>query len=85
MNHLIIINSGLYPVPAIRGGAVSELVQLLLDENEKNPHYYFHVFSIYDEIAQKRSKKYNYSHFIYIKKNSFSIFQDTLFLLYGIK
>lgn len=71
MNHLIIINSGLYPVPAIRGGAVSELVQLLLDENEKNPHYYFHVFSIYDEIAQKRSKKYNYSHFIYIKKNSF--------------
>lgn len=55
-------NTG-YPVPATKGGAVSELVENIIDSNEKNPVFNFELVSIYEEKAEKKAKKYNYTKF----------------------
>lgn len=48
-------NTG-YPVPATKGGAVSELVENIIDSNEKNPVFNFELVSIYEEKAEKKLK-----------------------------
>ena len=55
-------NTG-YPVPATKGGAVSELVENIIDSNEKNPVFNFELVSIYEEKAEKKAKKYTYTKF----------------------
>lgn len=56
----------LLPVPAVKGGAVENLVQILLDENEKTPKFDFTVFSLNDEDAKREAKKYKRAKFIFI-------------------
>ena len=68
---ILIINSGMYPVPAVKGGAVSQLIQLLLDSNEKFVNFEFYVFSRSDDEAKLCSKKYIHSHFEFVDLNSY--------------
>lgn len=79
MKEILILTQCNLPIPATKGGAVETLVQYLLDENEKNPCYRFHVVSIFDESAYNRSSSYKYSDFTFIKpknrvKNSIRFF-----------
>lgn len=74
---IAIITSGYLPVPASKGGAVENLVQNLLDENEKNKNIKFIVYSIEDNEAQEIAKKtYKNSEFIFVKANIFVRYLD---------
>lgn len=70
MKKIILINNGILPLPAVKGGAVEGLINLLIDKNEHYNAFKFEVFSIYDSEAIKESNKYNNTTFIYIKNNS---------------
>lgn len=63
----LIVPSNL-PVPAVKGGAIEELVTILIEENEKRPLVRFLVCSPYDEQAERQSNNYQYTKFIYIRK-----------------
>ncbi len=58
---------GAAPVPATRGGAVENIIEGLLQENEVYHKFDMTVFSLYDEEAEKQSHKYKLSNFIFIK------------------
>lgn len=64
------------PVPAVCGGAVENLVQALLDENEKDPHFEFSVFSLADPRAEHESKKYSRCRFFFFQKENRPIFRQ---------
>lgn len=69
--NLAVITSGFLPLPASKGGAVENLIENLLNENEKKNKIHFTIFSIYDEKAIEMSRKYKNSQFIFIKSNLF--------------
>ena len=61
-------SNGSYPVPAVRGSAISILVEHLIDENEKaNDDFVIEVFSFYDKDAERMSQKYNKVLFKWVK------------------
>ena len=68
MKVAIICPQGL-PVPAVKGGAIETLVELICRENEIYEDLDIDIYSIYDEEAKKVAKSYNYSNFIYLCKN----------------
>lgn len=72
MKKIAIVNNGELPLPAVKGGAVECLIDLLLNENEKYGKYHFEVYSIYDKDAEVASKKYKYASFVFIDTKSFS-------------
>lgn len=59
-------SNGGYPVPATRGGAVSTLVEHLVDENNKKQLFEMDIISFYDIDAEKASKQYPNVHFIWV-------------------
>lgn len=70
----IVMSEGL-PVPAVRGGAVENLVQVLLDENEKAPAFEFTVFSVADALAEERSRAYAHARFFFFPKGEKPLFR----------
>ena len=68
MKVAIICPQGL-PVPAVKGGAIETLVEVICRENEIYEDLDIDIYSIYDEEAKKVAKSYNYSNFIYLCKN----------------
>ncbi|MEF9892040.1 MAG: glycosyltransferase family 4 protein [Anaerorhabdus sp.] len=66
---ILIVTSGVFAVPAVKGGSIETLVTNLLDVNEIKKKYEFFVGSCFDEAAYESSKKYHFSKFIYYKKN----------------
>lgn len=56
------------PIPAVKGGAIETLIQLLLDENEKNKRFEFTVLCVYDTDAEKKCGQYRNAHFVYFRK-----------------
>lgn len=58
---------GTSPVPATKGGAVENLIEDLLDENEKQSKFEFSVLSIYEKKAAEKSKEYKHSNFHFVK------------------
>lgn len=68
--NIAIISAGLLPVPPVKGGAVENLIDELLKENEIQNKYNFTVFGIDDKEAQITTQEYNNSKFIFIPKNS---------------
>ncbi|MDU2460594.1 MAG: glycosyltransferase family 4 protein [Clostridium sp.] len=67
--NIIIISTGILPQPAVKGGAVETLVDILINYNEENLNNTIQTYSIYDEEAIKYSEKYDKCNFIYIKIN----------------
>ena len=66
---VVIISTGMLPQPAIKGGAVESLVDILIDYNEKYGLHDLIVYTIYDENATKLIDKYSKCRFIYIKRS----------------
>ena len=62
---IVFLTDGKSPVPATKGGAVENLIEDLLDENEKYHNFDFSVLSLYEEMAYKKSKKYQYTNFYF--------------------
>lgn len=69
MKKVAIITAGVLPVPATKGGAVENLTEILLKENEKNPNFEFTLFPIHDPQAEKLSQDYKHCKFRFIKTN----------------
>ncbi|MCQ2010474.1 MAG: glycosyltransferase family 4 protein [Sporolactobacillus sp.] len=57
------------PVPAVRGGAVETLVDLLIQDNERNPMAALDIYSIDDPAARLQSEGIRHTRFFFIKKN----------------
>lgn len=66
MKNICFITQCALPIPTTKGGAVETLVEYILDENEKNPHYHITVLTIGDVESKEKAKKYKYTEFIYI-------------------
>lgn len=60
-------SNGCYPVPASKGGAVSTLVELLVEGNNKKRLVDMTLVSYFDNKAFKLSEKYPNIHFVWIK------------------
>lgn len=60
-------SNGNYPIPAVKGGAVSTLVEYFLDNNQELDLASLSVVSYYDEMARKKAENYNNTDFIWIK------------------
>ena len=71
VDKICMVTSGYIPVPAIKGGAIEQLVQLLIDKNESDRLFDFTVITcdIEDESVHKR---YCSTKFIYIKHSKYS-------------
>lgn len=61
------LTDGKSPVPATKGGAVENLIEDLLDENEKSVNMQFDVLGIYEDEAYKKSKRYSNTRFHFVK------------------
>ena len=73
---IAIITSGFLPVPATKGGAAENLLDVLLRQNEKYDRIRPVIFSIYEEEAINISKNYKNATFIFIKISKISEFID---------
>ncbi|AZN77300.1 glycosyltransferase family 1 protein [Lactobacillus acidophilus] len=83
---LAIISTGFMPVPAVKGGAIEQLIEYFIDGNELEHKYDIDLYTVNDKLLN--DKKYNYTnlikidnkqnkwiwHFIYGVKNKFSAF-----------
>ena len=61
------LTDGKSPVPATKGGAVENLIEDLLDENEKKHKFDFSVLSIYEKQAGVKANKYRFTNFYFVK------------------
>lgn len=67
------------PIPDVKGGGIELLTRLIIEQNEIEKKYDLLVYSIYDEEAEKISKKYKYCKIIYIKVNKlFRVYDGAL-------
>lgn len=79
---LCIFSPMILPVPAINGGAVEGLIELIAKVNEIEKKFDLTIVSIHDKKAVEISKSYHYTKFIFIKCDSIidKILSKKLFL-----
>lgn len=56
------------PVPAIKGGAIETLIDVITKENEKEKKLDIDIYTIFDKDAVKESSKYTKSKYIFLCK-----------------
>lgn len=66
---IVIITVGVLPMPPVKGGAVENLIEHYVQQNEENKLHDFIIYSRYDSMAEVKSKKYKNTHFKYINSN----------------
>ncbi len=64
---VLIIGSSKLPIPAIKGGAVPNLIEELIQENDSKNKLNLYCCSLWEEKAEKESLKYKYTKFIWAK------------------
>ena len=70
---VLIVSGGHLPIPAVQGGAVENLIEMYLEENEKKYHNKIDVVSMVLPVSeQNKILEYKYSRFIFKSKLSFS-------------
>ena len=79
MKIAIICSQG-FPVPAVKGGAIETLVEIICKENEIYRELDIEVYSIYDDDAIESSKSYKDSKFIYSCKNKKYVYVKNKFV-----
>jgi len=71
MKKIALVLPEVYPVPAVLGGAVEELVTILIEQNEIEQKAEFIVFSMANETAEEKAKEYKHTKIVFIQKTSF--------------
>ena len=61
---IAILTSGILPVPAVKGGAVENLIDFYLEYNEQKGLHDITVYSVADEAIQQRHEQHNHYHYI---------------------
>lgn len=70
MKKIAFISAGYLPVPAVNGGAVETLIDMLLYSDEVQKMYHIDVYSIYSRKAIFASKCNEQVNYFYIKKSN---------------
>lgn len=65
MKKFLFVTSNLMPVPAVKGGAVETLLQIVAEENEVEHKAELYILCKNDKIAEKIAKTYKFTHVIY--------------------
>lgn len=71
---LAILTSGFKPVPAIKGGAVEQLVTDIVEANEKFHKYDIDLYTLYDKKLSIYKNRYKYTHIIMVRDPQKNIF-----------
>lgn len=66
MKKILIVMDCMMPVPAVRGGAISTLIESLLKVNEEQKKDKFTIFTLGNKESEKAAKIYSYTKFINI-------------------
>ncbi len=70
--NIAVITTGILPVPAIKGGAVETLIDILINYNEDHPEHFITIFGTYDKEFNKMDfSKYKRTKFVLTNNNSF--------------
>ncbi|RYL92711.1 glycosyltransferase family 1 protein [Sporolactobacillus sp. THM7-4] len=80
-----IVTAGTLPVPAVRGGAVENLVESLARVNEQYRKLELTVIGVYDQEAEKQARKYSHTRFIFLKSSKFIDFLDRMAYFFASK
>lgn len=72
------ISAGVLPIPAVAGGAVENLVEFFIRQNEETGEHKITVYSVYTEEALQKSKKYKHTEFIFVKPSMYNSKLDKL-------
>lgn len=67
LKKIFLSTSNIQPIPAVNGGATETLIDILIEQNEKNKKCIFYILSKYNENARAKSKEFKYSKIIYFK------------------
>lgn len=81
--NIAIITSGFLPVPASKGGAVENLLDIFNRKNEEYHKVNTTIFSTYDKDAYPLAKTYNYTKFVFIKDNIIIRCLDKLLFMFS--
>lgn len=76
MERIAIISPGALPVPAVKGGAVENLITYLLELNEQENKYKIDLYTIYD--SKIKNIKYKNTNIISVNKNKISILKSII-------
>ena len=71
MKKICLVSDGTMPIPPVKGGAVETLIQFLVEQNEIEQKVFFYIISLYNEEAERKSKGYKYSKYIYILQDNY--------------
>ena len=66
MKKIAIVSYGGLPLPPVKGGAVENLIQFFVENNEQSKLAELTVFSSYDSAAECEAHKYKNAKFVYI-------------------
>ena len=75
---VLIVGSSKLPIPAVKGGAVSNLIEQLIAQNEVHKEIELSCCSLYDAEAEEAAKKYTETNFIWAKPPKFVKFLDKI-------
>ena len=64
---VLIVGSSKLPIPAVKGGAVPNLIEEIIQQNEVEKKIDLSCISLFDEKAVEESKKYQSTEFIWAK------------------
>lgn len=76
MKKIYLVTSNQLPVPAVMGGAVELLLQILLEENEKDPKVEFYLLCKYNDCAYEIAKTYKHAKVFYYKNREEQSLQE---------
>lgn len=68
MKKIAIVSYDGMPLPPVKGGAIENLIQFLVEDNEAEKKAELTVFSVDDPIARKVAENYQNTQFVYIPK-----------------
>lgn len=68
MKNICFVTCGELPVPAISGGAIEQLIEILINENELHPQFNFTVIEGYNKTVKYSISQYRYTKFVFIRQ-----------------
>lgn len=77
---IAIISPGFMPVPAVKGGAIEQLIEYFIDGNELKHRYDIDLYTVNDKLLNK--KKYNYTNLIRIDNKQNELMWH---VIYGVR
>lgn len=85
MEKITLIMGSVLPVPAVKGGAVENLLENIAKEQEKKKKINLTIISAFEENAVEKSFKYTQTNFKFIKISKLAKLIDKMILIFASK